>query len=625
MSDSNQFSLLAQRRFAPFFLTQFLGALNDNILRNGLVILITFQSVRIVGMDAGKLANVAGALFILPFFLFSATAGQLADKYEKSRLMRGIKLLEICLMVLAAFAFVSENYTVLLVVLFMMGCQSTLFGPVKYAYLPQQLAREELVGGNALVESGTYMAIIFGLIIGGIAADLGNQYVLASCLVSVALFGYLASRQVPATRAVDPELVINWNALTETWHIVGFAREKRSVFLSILGISWFWFFGSAMTIQLPAYTLEILNGNETVTTGLLVAFAVGVGIGSLLCERMSGHRIELGLVPFGSIGLSVFAIDLYFAQPAMHVLAVDSVGDFLVRPGSWRILMDLTLLGAFGGFYSVPLYALIQHRTDRHHLSRVIAANNIINALFMVAAAALAFGVLAYGLSIPQFYLILALLNVIVAIYIFTLLPEFLMRFLVWILVSILYRVRPSGLENIPVKGAAVLVCNHVSFVDALLVGGSIRRPIRFVMYYKIFQIPLLRFIFRTAKAIPIASAKENADLLTNAFEKIDEELAAGHIVCIFPEGAITRDGEIQSFRSGIERIIERRPVPVIPIALCGIWGSWFSRQSGGGLRKIPGRLWAKVTVRIGEAVASKDVSAEGMELLVRTLRGNKR
>ncbi len=625
MSESNQFSLLAQRRFAPFFVTQFLGALNDNILRNGLVILITFQGVRIAGMDAGKLANVAGALFILPFFLFSATAGQLADKYEKSRLMRGIKLLEIFLMVLAAFTFVSENYTVLLAVLFMMGCQSTLFGPVKYAYLPQQLATEELVGGNALVESGTYMAIIFGLIVGGITADLGNQYVLASCLVSVALFGYLASRQVPATRAVDPELVINWNAWTETWRIVGFAREKRSVFLSILGISWFWFFGSAMTIQLPAYTLDILNGNEAVTTGLLVAFAVGVGVGSLLCERMSGHRIELGLVPFGSIGLSVFAIDLYFAQPTMHVAAVDSIGDFIVRPGSWRILMDLTLLGAFGGFYSVPLYALIQHRTDRQHLSRVIAANNIINALFMVAAAALAFGVLASGLTIPQFYLILALLNVIVAIYIFTLLPEFLMRFLVWILVSILYRVRPSGLENIPVKGPAVLVCNHVSFVDALLVGGSIRRPIRFVMYYKIFQIPLLRFIFKTAKAIPIASAKENVDLLKNAFEQIDEELAAGHVVCIFPEGGITRDGEIQRFRSGIERIIERRPVPVIPIALCGIWGSWFSRQSGGGLRKIPGRLWAKVTVRIGEAVAGKDVTAEGMELLVRTLRGNQR
>ena len=627
MSDSNQFSLLGQRRFAPFFVTQFLGALNDNIFRNGLVILITFQGVRIAGMDAGQLANVAGALFILPFFLFSATAGQLADKYEKSRLMRSIKLLEIVLMVLAAFAFVTQSYTVLLVVLFLMGCQSTLFGPVKYAYLPQQLVTDELVGGNALVESGTYMAIIFGLIVGGIsvAADYENQSILASCLVVTAVFGYLASRQIPSTRPVDPDLKINWNAWTETWHIVGFAREERSVFLSILGISWFWFFGSAMTIQLPAYTLDILNGNEAITTALLVSFAVGVGVGSLLCERMSGHRIELGLVPFGSIGLSLFAIDLFFSQPDTQVAAVNSVSEFLARPGSWRILIDLSLLGAFGGFYSVPLYALIQDRTERQHLSRVIAANNIINALFMVAAAVLAFGVLASGLSIPQFYLILAVLNALVAIYIFTLLPEFLMRFLVWILINMLYRVRPTGLENIPDKGPAVLVCNHVSFVDALLVGGSIRRPVRFVMYYKIFQIPLLSFIFKTAKAIPIASAKEDETLLSEAFDQIDKELDAGQIVCIFPEGGISTDGEVQRFRPGIEKIIERRGVPVIPIALGGLWGSWFSRRSGGGLRKIPGRLWAKVNVRIGEAVRTEDVTAASLELLVRTLRGDNR
>ena len=627
MSDSNQFSLLGQRRFAPFFVTQFLGALNDNIFRNGLVILITFQGVRIAGMEAGQLANVAGALFILPFFLFSATAGQLADKYEKSRLMRSIKLLEIVLMVLAAFAFVTQSYTVLLVVLFLMGCQSTLFGPVKYAYLPQQLMTDELVGGNALVESGTYMAIIFGLIVGGIsvAADYEKQSILASCLVVTAVFGYLASRQIPSTKPVDPDLKINWNAWTETWHIVGFAREERSVFLSILGISWFWFFGSAMTIQLPAYTLGILNGNEAITTALLVAFAVGVGVGSLLCERMSGHRIELGLVPFGSIGLSLFAIDLFFSQPDAQVAAVNSVSDFLARPGSWRILMDLSLLGAFGGFYSVPLYALIQDRTERQHLSRVIAANNIINALFMVAAAVLAFGVLASGLSIPQFYLVLAVLNALVAIYIFTLLPEFLMRFLVWILINMLYRVRPTGLENIPDEGPAVLVCNHVSFVDALLVGGSIRRPVRFVMYYKIFQIPLLSFIFKTAKAIPIASAKEDETLLAEAFDQIDKELDAGQIVCLFPEGGISTDGEVQRFRPGIEKIIERRGVPVIPIALGGLWGSWFSRRSSGGLRKIPGRLWARVNVRIGEAVRSEDVTAASLELLVRTLRGDDR
>lgn len=627
MSDSSQFSLLGQRRFGPFFATQFLGALNDNIFRNGLVILVTFQGVLVAGMNHSQLANVAGALFILPFFLFSATAGQLADKYEKSLLMRRIKLLEIALMLIAALAFLTKSYPVLLLVLFLMGCQSTLFGPVKYAYLPQQLATEELVGGNALVESGTYVAIILGLIVGGIAVaiDPDNQATLAVCLIFVALTGYLASRQVPTTSAVDPDLKINWNAWAETWHIVGFAREERSVFLSILGISWFWFFGSAMTLQLPAYTQDILNGNEVITTSLLVAFAVGVGIGSLLCERMSDHRIELGLVPFGSIGLSAFAIDLYFAQPIANGTAVASLGEFLSQPGSWRVLIDLSLLGAFGGFYSVPLYALIQQRSKRRHLSRIIAANNIINALFMVSASVLSIAILKAGLSIPELFLVLAILNAVVAMYIYTLLPEFLMRFLAWILINLFYRVHTTGLENIPETGPAVVVCNHVSFMDPILLGGSIRRPMRFVMYYKIFQLPLLRFFFRHAKAIPIASAREDEQLMNDAFDKVDDELKAGNIVCIFPEGAITRDGEVQRFRPGIEKIIARRAVPVIPVSLGRLWGSWFSRRKGGGIRKLPGRLFARVPVNIGEPVAASEVTAAKLELLVRTLRGDQR
>lgn len=627
MSDSSQFSLLGQRRFGPFFATQFLGALNDNIFRNGLVILVTFQGVLVAGMNHSQLANVAGALFILPFFLFSATAGQLADKYEKSLLMRRIKLLEIALMLIAALAFLTKSYPVLLLVLFLMGCQSTLFGPVKYAYLPQQLTTEELVGGNALVESGTYVAIILGLIVGGIAVaiDPDNQATLAACLIFVALTGYLASRQVPTTSAVDPDLKINWNAWAETWHIVGFAREERSVFLSILGISWFWFFGSAMTLQIPAYTQDILNGNEVITTSLLVAFAVGVGIGSLLCERMSDHRIELGLVPFGSIGLSAFAIDLYFAQPVANSTAVASLGEFLSQPGSWRVLIDLSLLGAFGGFYSVPLYALIQQRSKRRHLSRIIAANNIINALFMVSASVLSIAILKAGLSIPELFLVLAILNAVVAMYIYTLLPEFLMRFLAWILINLFYRVHTTGLENIPEKGPAVVVCNHVSFMDPILLGGSIRRPMRFVMYYKIFQLPLLRFFFRHAKAIPIASAREDEQLMNDAFDKVDDELKAGNIVCIFPEGAITRDGEVQRFRPGIEKIIARRAVPVIPVSLGRLWGSWFSRRKGGGIRKLPGRLFARVPVNIGEPVAASEVTAAKLELLVRTLRGDQR
>jgi len=627
VSDSNQFSLLRQRRFAPFFATQFLGAFNDNIFRNGLIILITFQGVNVLGMNASQIANVAGALFILPFFLFSAPAGQLADKYEKSRLIRIVKTLEIGLMVLAALAFMSKSFVALLFVLFLMGCQSTLFGPVKYAYLPQQLATKDLVGGNALVEFGTYTAIILGLIVGGLAVaiDRTNQFVIAASLIGVAILGYLASRSIPVTKAADPALKINWNAWSETWRIVKFAKRDKSVFLSILGISWFWFFGSAMTLQIPAYTLDILNGSETITTALLASFALGVGAGSLLCERMSGRRIELGLVPFGSIGMSVFAIDLYFAQPEMHAIPVGTITEFLARSGSWRVLADMALLGAFAGFYSVPLFAMMQQRADRRHLSRIIAANNILNAAFMVAAAVLALLTLNAGLSIPQLFLLLAVLNAVVAAYIYTLLPEFLIRFVAWILINLLYRLRTTGSDSIPADGPAVLVCNHVSFIDALIVGGSIRRPVRFVMYYKIFQIRFLNYLFRTAKAIPIASAKEDADLLDAAFDQIDAELEAGNLVCLFPEGSITRDGEISTFRSGIEKITARRAVPVIPIAITGLWGSWFSRRRSGGLRRIPGRLFAKVEVHIGRAISAGDANAGTLELLVRTLRGQNR
>ncbi|MBT8082992.1 MAG: MFS transporter [Gammaproteobacteria bacterium] len=633
MSGQSQFKLLQQRRFAPFFVTQFLGALNDNVFRNGLVILITFQGIVIAGMDHTQLANVAAGLFILPYFLFSATAGQLADKYEKSMLIRRVKLLEIGLMAAACVALVTGSYALLLLVLFFMGLQSTMFGPVKYAYLPQQLADDELIGGNALVESGTYIAIILGLIAGGIAvgdeiaAALGvsKQAVLGACLVGVAVTGYLASREIPVTRAVDPDLRINWNAWQETWHIVQFAREERSVFLSILGISWFWFYGSAMTIQIPAYTLDILNGSESITTFLLAAFAVGVGIGSLLCERLSGHRIELGLVPFGAIGMSWFAIDLYFANPDAHAVAATTIAEFLSRPGGSRIWFDLVMIGAFGGFYSVPLYALIQQRSKRSHLSRIIAANNIINAVLMVTAAIMSMVLLNAGLSIPQLFFVVAVLNVLVAVYIFSLLPEFLLRFLAWIVVTVLYRIKPQGVENLPVKGPAVVVCNHVSYIDPIILSACVPQPMRFVMWYKIFQMPLLNFIFRTGKAIPIASAREDVEIMNEAFEKVDAELAAGRIVCIFPEGAITRDGEIARFRPGIEKILARRPVPVIPASLGRLWGSWFSRRRDGGLRKIPGRLFARIPVRFGKAVPPSEVTAARLEILVRTLRGDER
>jgi 1-acyl-sn-glycerol-3-phosphate acyltransferase len=626
VSEARQFSLLSQRRFAPFFATQFLGACNDHVLRNGLVLLVMSQGVRAAGLEPAAAANLAGGLFILPFFLFSAMGGQLAAKYEKSLLIRRLKLLELAFMLLAASTLLAGSYEVLLLVLFLMGIQSALFGPVRYAYLPQHLASEELIGGNALVESGTWLAILLGLLVGGLAATgSGNAALLASCLVGVAALGYFSSRGIPLTRAVAPDLKLSWNVWRETWRSAAFARRERSVFLSVLGISWFWFFGAALSLQIPAFAFGTLNGGEQVTTVMLAAFAVGIGAGSVLCEKMSGRRIELGLVPFGSIGLSVFAVDLYFAHPAASAQSAAGIGEFLAQPGSFRVLLDLTLLGVFGAVYSVPLYALIQERAERLHLSRIVAANNILNALFMVCAAVLAMILFRFGVSVPQWFLVLALLNGLVAVYIYTLLPEFLIRFLAWILVNTLYRIRASGLAHVPKEGPAVLVCNHVSFADALIIGGTIHRPARFVMHHRIFEIPILKMLFSSAKAIPIASAKENESLLDDAFDQIDAELASGNLVCIFPEGAITTDGRIHRFRPGIEAIIERRPVPVIPIALCGMWGSWFSRMKGGGVRRIPGRLFARITLRIGSAVPPAEVSAAGLESIVRALRGGER
>jgi len=624
MAGHNQFELLRTRRFAPFFATQALGAFNDNAFRNALVVLIGFH----MGLDesaVGFYSNIAPALFILPFFLFSASAGQLAEKFEKTRIIRFVKLFEIAAMVLAAIAFHAHSIWLMLTVLFLMGLHSTLFGPIKYAILPQMLKPEELVGGNALVETGTSLAILIGMIAGGATmAIAGFGPTAASILVlSIAVLGYLVSRSIPPAPAAAPDLRFNWNPFTETVRVLGFVTKNRTVFNAVLGISWFWFFGGVFTMQLPNYTKIFLGGTEGVSILVLALFSIGVGVGSLLCERLSGRKIEIGLVPLGSIGLTVFGLDLYFARPMATTLHDLSALAFLGAPGSWRIVADFVLVGVFAGFYIVPLFALVQSRAKRSELSRVIAGNNIINALFIVGAAAFGIALGAAGLTIPQIFLIAALLNAAVAIYIYTLVPEFLMRFLSWILVSLLYRIKVEGAQNVPDEGPAVLVCNHVSFMDPLLVNAAVRRPIRFVMYYKIFNIPVLRFIFRTAKAIPIASRKEDPELLERAFAEVDRALADGELVCIFPEGGLTRDGEIARFRPGVERILAARAVPVIPIALRGLWGSVFSRHDTAlGRSRLPRRFRARIEVAIGTPIPAAQAHAELLEQRVRELRG---
>ncbi|HSX61919.1 MAG TPA: MFS transporter [Tahibacter sp.] len=626
MSSSNQFALLKSRRFGPFFWTQALGAFNDNVFKNALVIMAVYQIAAHDPVRAANYTNLAAALFIAPFLLFSATSGQLSDKYDKARLAQLVKVLEVAIMVIALFGFLAKSIPLLMTMLFMMGLHSTLFGPLKYGLLPQVLDSRELVGGNGLIEMATFLAILLGQNLGALLITVPDHgaWLVGAATIAIALLGLFFSLRMPPVAAPDPTLAINWNPFSETWRNVGYIRGNRAVLLSCLGISWFWFFGSVFITQLPTYAQLVIGGNANVYTFLLTVFSLGIGIGSLLCERMSGHKVEIGLVPFGSIGMTLFGVDLYFAKPDLATVHDLTVMALLAQPWIWRVLADLLLMAVFSGFFIVPLFALIQTRSDPTRRSRVIAANNILNALFMVVAAGLSAVLLnAAGLSIPQLLLATALMNAVVAIYIYTLVPEFLMRFLSWILVNTLYRIRLDGIDRIPDEGPALLVCNHVSFMDALIIGGSVRRPVRFVMYYKIFNIPLLSFIFRTAKAIPIAGYKENPELLAKAFEEVDKELAEGNLVCIFPEGGLTKDGEIAEFKSGVEKILERRPVPVVPLALRGLWGSIFSRRDSAlGRSRLPRRFWSRIGLAAGTPVPAAEASAEALEAQVRILRG---
>ena len=624
MHPPNQFDLLAERRFAPFFWTQFLGAGNDNVYKNALVIFVAFHAATLTSLDTNALVNLAGAVFIAPFVVFSATAGQLADKLEKSRLIRWIKLLEIAIMVVGLAGFWRRDLTLLFTALALLGVHSTLFGPVKYAILPQTLKPDELIGGNGLVEMGTFVAILIGTIVGGLVVAIeGNGPVLAGAVaLAVAIAGYIASRFVPPLPAVDPGLAINWNPFSETWKNLRIAHGNYVVWQSMLGISWFWFYGAVFLAQFAGFARDTLGGNEHVVTLLLALFSVGIGIGSLLCERLSGRRVELGLVPFGSIGLTIFAIDLWLASRNLHASGLAGLDVFFANVAHWRVAADLVLIGLFGGFFIVPLYALIQERSPPSHRSRIIAANNILNAIFLVVSALIAIALLAAGLSIPELFLVTALMNAAVAIYIFRLVPEFLMRFLAWLLIHTFYRVDESGLDNIPEEGGCIVVCNHVSYVDAVVIAACVRRPIRFVMDHHIFRVPLLSFIFRTMRTIPIAPAKEDPRMKDQAFAEAARALEAGEIVGIFPEGRLTETGELNPFRPGVQQMIETTPVPVVPMALSGLWGSFFSRSANGKAMRRWRGIHSRIAFVVAPPVAPANVTLDGLRATVLALRG---
>lgn len=628
MQPRSQFSLLRERRFGPFFLTQFLGAFNDNVFKTALLTVLTYHALSWTTMDSAVLNNLIPGLFILPFLLFSATAGQLAEKFDKARVARAVKLLEIVIMAITALGWLGHNLTLLVIGIVGMGIHSTLFGPVKYAYLPQQLSAEELVGGNGIIEGGTFVGILLGEVLGALLVEwqpIGVHLVAWGTLV-IAVLGWMSSRAIPDSPAPVPELKINWNPLTETWRNLQFSKRNRPVFLSLLGNSWFWFYGAIILAQFPVFAKNYLHGDHSVFVLLLTVFSVGIGAGSLWCERLSGHKIEIGLVPFGSIGLTMFGIDLFFASISYTNTVAVNFSGFLAQHGSLRILFDCVMIGVFGGLYIVPLFALIQTRCDPQHLSRTIAGMNILNALFMVVAALIALVLLKMGCTIPQLFLITALMNAAVAVYIFSLVPEFLMRFIAWCVVHTVYRIKLIDADRIPATGAAVLVCNHVSYVDALVIMAASPRPIRFVMDHRIFAFPIMSWVFKSTKAIPIASTKDNPAIMEQAFAEIAKALDEGDLVCIFPEGRLTVDGELGEFKGGIRKIIDRSPVPVIPMALRGFWGSLLSHGNGDIDASTVSRrrgAQSRLTLIVGEMLQPMVVSPELLQERVQSLRGS--
>jgi 1-acyl-sn-glycerol-3-phosphate acyltransferase len=612
----NQFALLRQRRFAPFFWTLFAGAANDNLFKFAFTVLVTYQlSVRWLQPEMAGL--VIGALFILPFLLFSATSGQLTDKFDKTAMIRLVKNLEIAIMALAAWGFLAAQVPALLACVFLMGLHSTLFGPVKYAYLPQALTERELTGGNGMVEMGTFVAILLGNVAGGLLVaipKIGHASVAVAC-IALALAGRLAAQFVPRMAATDPGLVINWNPASETWRNLKLAHGNVVVFRSLLGISWMWFFGAVFLANFPAFAKEVLHGDEQVASLLLVVFSVGIGAGSLLCERLSHRQVEIGLVPLGAIGMTLFAVDLYFAARGLPPSAGYTLGGFLA------------LLSLFAGLYSVPMYALIQARAQPTHRARIIAANNILNALFMSASSVIAGALLQAGVDIPRIFLLTGLANAVVAAYIFLLVPEYLLRFVAWVLTRCIYRFDARGAERIPAEGPAVLVCNHVSFIDAVLLMAASPRPIRVIMDYRIFRVPVLGWLFRLAGCIPIAPREEAPQAYQRAFDEAVRVLREGDLLGIFPEGGITRDGQLQPFKGGVMKILEQAQaeglrVPVLPMALTNLWGSFFSRveQDGAMTRPFRRGLFNRVGLNVGPALPAAQVTPELLQARVAEL-----
>ncbi len=414
---SNQLYLLGTKKFLPLFITQFFGAFNDNVFKNAFLIWFTYDISQKLDMNPQIMVTIASGLFVLPFFLFSALAGQIADKFEKSKIVRIIKIAEILIMLFSFIGFYFENIYLLLVLTFLMGVHSTFFGPIKYSLLPETLKNDELIVGNALIEGGTFLAILLGTILGGVVVRSQNGIEIISATVLLfAVIGYISSRFIPKTPISDLNLKIDFNIFSQTLKIIGYAKKENTVWLSIVGISWFWFIGITFLSNFSIYTKNIINGDEFIVTLFLAIFSIGIGMGSVMCNKLLKGKINGKFVPLGSIGISIgilaFCISSHFYQTPDNII---SIGKFFTNScQSYLIILSLLTIAIFSGIYIVPLYAIMQYRSDNQYLSRIIAANNVMNALFMVASSFVIIALIKINITLLQIFLTLAIFNIFV-------------------------------------------------------------------------------------------------------------------------------------------------------------------------------------------------------------------
>ena len=595
MLSGNLFKLLKTKRFAPLFVTQFLGAFNDNVFKNALVFLITYKIAIDQGWDNVQvIVPLAGGIFIAPFFIFSSLAGQLSDRLEKSRLIRIIKFAEILLMALASYGFYSENVTVMMVTLFLMGSQSAFFGPLKYSILPEHLRHDELIGGNALIEMGTFLSIILGLIVGGVLIlTESGPVIISATVITMAICGFIASFSIPKTIPVVPDLKINFNIFQETMNIVRESRKDWRIFMSIMGISWFWFFGLTFLAQFPTFSREVIGADEGVGTLFNCAFSIGIGIGSFLCDRLLKGHVNATYVPGAAILMTLFSVDIYFASQNF----VGSTGGELMNVTQFmshlvniRILADMVLIAVFGGIYIVPLYAIVQDRSAPSQRSRMIASTNIINSLFMTVSAGGSAFLISSGFTIPEVFLTVAIMNAFVALYICRLLPEELVRSITRTLFRLLYRVEVQGMENYNKAGKkVVIVANHTSYLDGALLGAFLPHKMTFAINTHIADKWWVKPAYAFIHLLPLDPANPMAA------KSMISEVKKGRKVVIFPEGRLTVTGSLMKIYEGPGTIANLSGAPILPIKIEGAQFSPFSRLRG----KLRIRWFPKITISI--------------------------